>query len=208
MGKKKRKKLSFGQQWGSMTQIGKNLGLSAIKVGALLKEWGYRDDNGHPTPQSLAAGLARSTPTREGFKHFMWDRAAVAGIFKSHGVKSKVSPSDAYHGVVMEICDLIRTGAKAEEKGLEKLAIANYESAIELFQATLAPKKEDKQLNVAVHIHHQLDALLGEKAAGKFLHQGYSISWEQVQAQREAQKLKQAVGSPDPVLPRSASPRI
>lgn len=79
---------SFKDRYKSLTDIGKPFGISSRQLGQVLKDAGLRDDSGSPTKESLGSGLARSTPLKSGFAHYMWNRDEVVKILEMKGIVS------------------------------------------------------------------------------------------------------------------------
>lgn len=80
---------SFSERYKSLTDIGKPYGISNKQLGKILKDIGLREPGGAPTKESLDSGLAKSTPLKSGFAHYMWDKGEVIKILE---LKGYVSP--------------------------------------------------------------------------------------------------------------------
>lgn len=77
-------KSKFARTFRSLTDIGREFNLSARKVGDELKRLGYRDSEGHPTPETLEANIAVSTPLRNGTPHYRWHLKKTKAILAEH----------------------------------------------------------------------------------------------------------------------------
>ena len=191
--RKKKRKPKFEQVWGSLTDIGVGFGLSAVKVGAALKQMGLRDSNGKPTEDTLAKGLAVATPTRTGHEHYMWNRWEIARLLQEQGHSKKVDTRDPLHPVAAEVHKLIQEAQRMEKRGEDKPAMWAYEAAIEAFQEPLTKATPKKRMGVALRLYAQMAGLMADTNEIQFLYQGGPVTWEEVQAQRNAVKLDQVL---------------
>lgn len=198
---KKKRKPKFQKIWGSLTDIGLGFGLSAGKLGTILKQLELRDPSGKPTEETITKGLAVATPTRTGHEHYMWNRWEIARLLKEQGYSKKVDTRDPLHPVAIEVHRLAQEGQRLEQRGEDKPAIWAYEAAIEAFQEPLVKAKHEKVMGVAIRLHTQVAGLMGDTDDLQFLYQGAPVTWEEVQAQRKSAKL-------DQVLPKSERPDL
>jgi hypothetical protein len=83
MAKKRRQK--FSDLWSNLTNLGKQYGFSAIKMGKTLKDLGLRDEKGSPTEKALSEGLAKSTPLKDGTPFYMWHKGKVSALMGATG---------------------------------------------------------------------------------------------------------------------------
>lgn len=77
-------KSKFARTYRSLTDVGREFNLSARKVGDELKRLGYRDSEGHPTPKTLEAGIAVSTPLKNGTPYYRWHMNKTKAILAEH----------------------------------------------------------------------------------------------------------------------------
>lgn len=67
-------KSHFSRKYASLTDIGRQFGMSAVALGHRLEEASWRDHAGHkPTADSLSSGRAVGAPLRDGIPHYMWE---------------------------------------------------------------------------------------------------------------------------------------
>ena len=85
MGKKNKQK--FADMWSNLTNLGKEYGFSAIKMGKKLKELGLRNEEGKPTEKALSEGFAKSTPLKDGTPFYMWHKFKIAELMRENDVK-------------------------------------------------------------------------------------------------------------------------
>jgi ribonuclease HI len=71
---------SFRESWANQTELGKQMGLSAVAVGRKLKELGLRDAQGAATDAALRDGYCKSTPLKNGTPFFMWNVRKVTAL--------------------------------------------------------------------------------------------------------------------------------
>ncbi len=88
------KKSTWTKHWQNLTQIGARFNLSAVSVGKILKEQGWKDEDNKPTEESLARNRAVSCPLRSGIENYRWSKPAVYKLLLSLG-HEQVSPQAA-----------------------------------------------------------------------------------------------------------------
>jgi hypothetical protein len=75
-----------GQEWQSLTDLGRHYGVSAVLIGKLLRNCGLRLSSGEPTPEALRAGLALNQ--QAGHHHqALWHRHYVAPYLEAQGLE-------------------------------------------------------------------------------------------------------------------------
>ena len=182
MGKKK-KKPKFEKIWGNLTDIGVGFGMSAVKLGAILKEIGLRNHaDGKPTEEALTRAIARATPLRSGHEHYMWHRQSVSDLLQKYGYSKKVDTKDPVHSTASEIHKIIEQSRRAEKNSQDKEAIFGYEIAIDTFQKTITNAPEHKRIDLAAKLYGQLKLLGGTQESLAFLWQDGPISWQEMEA--------------------------
>lgn len=82
----KKNKQKFGDIWANLTNLGKQYGFSAIKMGKKLKELGLRNQEGKPTEKALSEGFAKSTPLKDGTPFYMWHKRKITELMKENDV--------------------------------------------------------------------------------------------------------------------------
>lgn len=85
MAKKRNKK--FSATWSNLTNLGKEYGLSAIKIGKKMKELGLRNEEGNPTEKALLEGFAQSTPLKDGTPFYIWHKSKISHLMVETGVQ-------------------------------------------------------------------------------------------------------------------------
>jgi len=72
----------------TMTELGRRYGASAHKVGKILKDWGYRDLQGMPTPLAQDDGMVeqRAVEDRPWVSHWAWHFAKTSEILEFAGL--------------------------------------------------------------------------------------------------------------------------
>jgi hypothetical protein len=126
MGKNKGKK-KFTSTWSNQTDLGKELGLSAIAVGKLLIEAGLKDSSTKlATEKALKEGYAKSTLLKDGTPYFMWNIEKVRPLIsKDHKQLSKV---DYW---VNEVLEIGRETNRLADDGQDKLACIMIDCAFD-----------------------------------------------------------------------------
>ena len=67
-------------QYASMKQIGKILGISSHKVGRKLKELSFRTPDGQPTDMAKQSGLTRAQFVEQGYWLDLWHQDRVLAV--------------------------------------------------------------------------------------------------------------------------------
>lgn len=90
------KKQNFRKTWRTLTELGQEFGVSAVKFGALLKEHGLRSSNGEPTLFAEIQGYFEKISPKEGKPYYLWHQQKVSEYLLAEGVaKDGVSPQEA-----------------------------------------------------------------------------------------------------------------
>lgn len=82
----KKGKQSFRKQWRTLTEIGQEFGVSAVKLGKLLKEHGLRLETGDPSAEALEGTYAERIAPKEGKVYFLWHGQKVSEYLIAKGV--------------------------------------------------------------------------------------------------------------------------
>lgn len=94
MGKKN--KQSFRNEWRTLTELGAEFGLSAVKFGKLLKEHGLRTDDGTPSEEAVTGSFCEKIQPKEGHSYYLWHQKRVSTYLVEKGVvKCGVSAVEA-----------------------------------------------------------------------------------------------------------------
>lgn len=90
------KKKNFRQQWRSLTEIGNTFGVSARKLGSLLKQHGLRESDGKPSENAIAEGYCHFVEPKQGHSYYLWHGQKVADYLEQQGEERKgVSSQEA-----------------------------------------------------------------------------------------------------------------
>ena len=93
------KKNNFRKTWRTLTELGQEFGVSAVKFGNLLKQHGLRERDGSPTPLAEEGGFFEKITPSEGKPYYLWhhdktvDYLVRAGVEKT-GVSAKEATLD------------------------------------------------------------------------------------------------------------------
>ncbi|MBP5975549.1 hypothetical protein HW132_23135 [Brasilonema sp. CT11] len=92
MGKKK----NFRKVWKTLTELGQEFGVSAVKFGNLLKQYGLREKDGEPSQMAKDGGFFEKITPNEGKPYYLWHREKTSEYLIYQGVaKNGVSAKDA-----------------------------------------------------------------------------------------------------------------
>lgn len=92
------KKKSFRKEWRTLTELGQEFGVSAVRFGNLLKQHDLREKTGEPTQVARENGFVQEISPKDGKVYFLWhqkktsDRLVELGVEKS-GVSAKEASS-------------------------------------------------------------------------------------------------------------------
>ena len=119
-------KNKFKQTWGTQTEIGRNFGFSAIKVGKLLKEWGLRDENGNPTEKSQNENFCRKVEKKDGTLFYLWHKSKINQMLSNSGHLRK---SQLAVEVTQYVNLIKKLNKEYDEKGL-KITYLEYQLVV------------------------------------------------------------------------------
>ncbi|HBB31558.1 MAG TPA: hypothetical protein DDZ80_06105 [Cyanobacteria bacterium UBA8803] len=90
------KKNNFRKTWRTLTELGQEFGVSAVKFGNLLKQHGLREKDGEPSQIAQEGGFFEKIVPKEGKPYYLWHRDKTVEYLTSLGVnKSGVSEKEA-----------------------------------------------------------------------------------------------------------------
>lgn len=90
------KNKNFRQEWRSLTEIGDRFGISARKLGSLLKKHGIREEDGKPSEKAISEGFSHHVQPKQGHSYYLWHGQKVAKFLEQEGVaKNGVSAREA-----------------------------------------------------------------------------------------------------------------
>ncbi|MDF5715136.1 MAG: hypothetical protein PUP93_14935 [Rhizonema sp. NSF051] len=89
-------KKSFRKTWRTLTELGKEFGVSAVKFGNLLKKYGLREKDGEPTQKAITGGFFNKITPNEGKPYYLWHRDKTVQFLQTQGVeKNGLSSQEA-----------------------------------------------------------------------------------------------------------------
>ena len=90
------KKQDFRKTWRTLTEMGQVFGMSAIKFGNLLKQYGLREKNGAATQLAKDGAFCQEIVPKEGKPYYLWHSEKTSDYLVERGVvKSGISDRDA-----------------------------------------------------------------------------------------------------------------
>lgn len=90
------KKNNFRKTWKTLTELGQEFGVSAIKFGNLLKQHGLREKDGEPTQLAKDGVFFEEITPSEGKPYYLWHRQKTSEYLVTQGVeKNGASAKDA-----------------------------------------------------------------------------------------------------------------
>ena len=90
------KKNNFRKTWRTLTELGQEFGVSAVKFGNLLKQHGLREKDGEPTQNAKDGGFFEKIVSNDGKPYYLWHRDKTVEFLQSLGVKKNgVSSQEA-----------------------------------------------------------------------------------------------------------------
>jgi len=90
------KKKSFRKTWRTLTELGQEFGISAMKFGNLLKQHGLRGKDGEPTQNAKDGGFFERIAPNDGRPYYLWHRDKIVDFLRRQGVEKKgVSSQEA-----------------------------------------------------------------------------------------------------------------
>jgi len=147
------KKSKFARTYRSLTDIGREFNLSAIKTGSELKRLGHRNQDGTPTQKSLDDGLAVFTPLKDGTPYYRWNFSKCRAILgKCHGPDRLKE----IRRILKEMLSVYRSDSWKVGGGLE-YKLAEYEF-FELVKSLPIEKELDDILSLIGELRSDKDA--------------------------------------------------
>lgn len=90
------KKNNFRKTWKTLTELGQEFGVSAIKFGNLLKQYGLREKDGEPSQLAQENNFFETITPKQGKPYYLWHREKTSEYLVSQGViKNGVSAKEA-----------------------------------------------------------------------------------------------------------------
>lgn len=90
------KKNNFRRTWRTLTELGQEFDISALKLGNLLKQHGLREKGGEPTQRAKDGGFFEEIVPNEGKPYYLWHRDKTVEFLTNQGVeKNGVSAKEA-----------------------------------------------------------------------------------------------------------------
>ena len=132
-----KKKKSFRSTWQTLTEIGQQFGLSAVKTGKLLKEFELRLDSGEPAQMAIDDNLCHIVEAKGQKPYWLWHGAKIGRIFEQRGIqRSAVSAKEAQK--TTEARKLARSWLEAQamlDRGDDKIGFMLADSILEELSA-------------------------------------------------------------------------
>ena len=89
-------KNNFRKVWKTLTELGQEFGVSAVKFGNLLKQHGLREKDGEPSQIASDGGFFEKITPKEGKSYYLWHGEKTSEYLISQGVaKNGVSAKEA-----------------------------------------------------------------------------------------------------------------
>ena len=82
-----KKKQNFRKQWRTLTELGQEFGVSAVKFGNLLKQNGLRQSDGEPSQMAKDGGYFERIQPKDGKPYYLWHRQKVSEYLVDQGVE-------------------------------------------------------------------------------------------------------------------------
>ncbi|MEA5535624.1 hypothetical protein [Crocosphaera sp. XPORK-15E] len=90
------KKNNFRKTWRTLTELGQEFSLSAIKFGNLLKQHNLREKDGEPTQLAKDGNFCDKIVPKEGKPYYLWHHEKTVNYLVQLGVEKKgISSKDA-----------------------------------------------------------------------------------------------------------------
>jgi hypothetical protein len=90
------KKNNFRKTWRTLTELGQEFGVSAVKFGNLLKQHGLREKDGNPTQLAKDGGFFEKVEPKDGKPYYLWHHEKTINHLVEAGVaKAGVSAKEA-----------------------------------------------------------------------------------------------------------------
>ena len=84
-----KKKNNFRHTWRTLTELGQEFGVSAVKFGNLLKQYGLREKDGEPSQQAKDGNFFEKIVPNEGKPYYLWHRDKTTAFLVSLGLEKK-----------------------------------------------------------------------------------------------------------------------
>jgi hypothetical protein len=89
-------KNNFRKTWRTLTELGQEFGVSAVKFGNLLKQHELREKDGEPTQNAKEGGFFEKIVPNDGKPYYLWHRDKTVEFLEHQGVeKNGVSSKEA-----------------------------------------------------------------------------------------------------------------
>ena len=86
----------FRKTWRSLTELGQEFGVSAVKFGKLLKQHGLKEEDGEPSQTAKEGEFFKKITPKKGKPYYLWHRDKTVEYLTSLGVnKLGVSEDEA-----------------------------------------------------------------------------------------------------------------
>jgi hypothetical protein len=124
-------KNNFRKTWKTLTELGEEFGVSAVKFGNLLKEHGLREKTGEPSEKAKEGQFFEKIVPKDGKPYYLWHRQKTSDYLISLGVaKSGVSVKEAES--MTEARQLARSYLEAQKLDSEgnKLGYLMYDELV------------------------------------------------------------------------------
>ena len=109
----------LGQEWQSLTDLGRHYGVSAVVIGKLLRNCGLRLSSGEPSPDALRAGLALCQ--QAGHHHqALWHRLYVGPYLEDQGLEPL--KQSRLVGLWADLLQALQQGSPAIAMSAEEMA--------------------------------------------------------------------------------------
>jgi hypothetical protein len=108
------KKNNFRKTWRTLTELGQEFGVSAVKFGNLLKQHGLREKDGEPTQNAKDGSFCEKIVPNEGKPYYLWHRDKTVEFLISKGVE-KIGVSAKEASKITEARKLAREWIEAQK---------------------------------------------------------------------------------------------
>lgn len=88
-----KKREEFRNFYRTITELGVQYGMSAVKFGKVLKEYGLRDDNGNATRDAMREQIAFKVTPKNGRCYFLYHIIKTRDFLERNGFESETSLS-------------------------------------------------------------------------------------------------------------------
>lgn len=115
-------KKNFRKTWKTLTELGQEFGVSAIKFGNLLKQHGLREKDGSPSSIAKEGGYFEEIIPKEGKPYYLWHREKTVNYLVEQGLEKK--------GVSAKEAELMTEARKIARSYMEALKLDEEGSKI------------------------------------------------------------------------------